>query len=195
MTRGTETVRLSDTAEDSCLMLVRDVRDALASAADPMNRAAAVAERLRPHLRRPGLLTDEQRRGDPDCYRQHILHVEPDGSFSMVGLVWLPGQETRIHDHLCWCATGVYEGEESESTYRLAGDGDGDELVQVGQTVHPRGATSALAPPGDIHRVRNAGDRLAISIHVYGTDITRPGTSIRRTYPQPARRDENGDSL
>jgi 3-mercaptopropionate dioxygenase len=39
---------------------------------------------------------------------------------------------------------------------------------------------SGFVPPGDIHRVRNAGDGAAISIHVYRTDVSRIGTSARR---------------
>ena len=47
------------------------------------------------------------------------------------------------------------------------------------------GAVSGFAPPGDIHRVRNTGDTVAISMHVYGADISRLGTSIRREYALP----------
>jgi predicted metal-dependent enzyme (double-stranded beta helix superfamily) len=41
---------------------------------------------------------------------------------------------------------------------------------------------SGFAPPGDIHRVRNTGDTVAVSMHVYGADISRLGNSIRREY-------------
>ena len=44
---------------------------------------------------------------------------------------------------------------------------------------------SGFAPPGAIHRVRNAGDGTAISIHVYGTDVSRIGMSARRYYDLP----------
>jgi len=44
---------------------------------------------------------------------------------------------------------------------------------------------SGFAPPGDIHRVRNTGDGVAISMHVYGADISRLGNSIRREYILP----------
>lgn len=40
----------------------------------------------------------------------------------------------------------------------------------------------ALCPPGDIHRVGNEGPGTAVSIHVYGADIARVGSSIRRSY-------------
>ena len=47
------------------------------------------------------------------------------------------------------------------------------------------GDVSGFAPPGDIHRVRNAGDETAISIHVSVTDVSRIGSSVRRYYDQP----------
>jgi predicted metal-dependent enzyme (double-stranded beta helix superfamily) len=47
------------------------------------------------------------------------------------------------------------------------------------------GDVSGFAPPGDIHRVRNSGDSEAISIHVYGTDLSRLGSSSRRFYDLP----------
>jgi predicted metal-dependent enzyme (double-stranded beta helix superfamily) len=47
------------------------------------------------------------------------------------------------------------------------------------------GDVTGLAPPGDIHRVRNTGNQTAISLHIYGTDVSRLGSSIRRVYHQP----------
>jgi 3-mercaptopropionate dioxygenase len=63
------------------------------------------------------VLTAEQRLGSPDGYQGHTLHVEPDGSFSIVGLVWRPGQITRIHDHVNWCVLGVIQGVEHEELF------------------------------------------------------------------------------
>jgi predicted metal-dependent enzyme (double-stranded beta helix superfamily) len=45
--------------------------------------------------------------GDPETYKSEVLHSEPDGSFSIVALVWRPGQVTPIHDHVTWCVFGV----------------------------------------------------------------------------------------
>jgi 3-mercaptopropionate dioxygenase len=61
----------------------------------------------------------------------------------------------------------------------------GDGLVRSGESVSLAGDVCGLAPPGDIHRVRNCGDDIALSVHIYGTDITRLGTSVRRTYDIP----------
>ena len=47
------------------------------------------------------------------------------------------------------------------------------------------GESRRNAPPGDIHRDRNVGDTVAISIHVFGTDVGRIGSSVRRHYELP----------
>ena len=62
------------------------------------------------------------------------------------------------------------------------------ELVATADVVSERGEVCGFAPPGDIHRVRNEGPGRAISLHVYGADLSRFGTSVRRVYPQPADR-------
>ncbi|WKX70605.1 cysteine dioxygenase family protein [Streptomyces sp. XD-27] len=165
--------------------LVTEVRAAVDLGLPPDLTAYQVGERLAPHLCAPDLLTEEQRVGDPECYRQHILHAEHDGSFSIVALVWLPGQRTSIHDHVSWGVAGVHEGQESETRYRLVADGGRARLEPTGDVVNPCGSVSAFAPPGDIHRVWNACDGKAISIHIYGADITRLGSSVRRVYECP----------
>jgi 3-mercaptopropionate dioxygenase len=155
--------------------LVDGVRAAVAVHADWADTAQLVAEALRRRLPGPDVLTAEQRLGSPDDYCGHPLHVEPDGSFSIVALVWRHGQVTRIHDHVTWCAFGVIQGTEHEDVF------DAD-LNLVGQSDHQLGEVSGFAPPGDIHRVNNTSETTAISIHIYGTDITRIGSSARRYY-------------
>ena len=155
--------------------LVAGIRTAVETHADWAETAQLVADELRRHLPGPDVLTAEQRLGSPDGYRGHTLHVEPDGSFSIVGLVWRPGQLTRIHDHVTWCAFAVVQGVEHEDLF------DAD-LNLVGQSDNHVGDVSGFAPPGDIHRVHNTAEETAISIHVYGTDVTRIGSSARRYY-------------
>jgi predicted metal-dependent enzyme (double-stranded beta helix superfamily) len=155
--------------------LVDGVRTAVAAHADWPATARLVAEQLRRHLPGPDVLTAEQRRGAPGAYRSHTLHVEPDGSFSIIALVWRPGQMTRIHDHLTWCVFGVIQGVEQEELFD-------DGLRLVGRSDNHAGDVGGFAPPGDIHRVHNTGGTTAISIHVYGTDVTRTGSSVRRFY-------------
>jgi len=165
---------------------VDGVREAVGRGLPPDVTAYLVGERLAPYLGSPDLLTPAQREGHPDRYRQHVLHAEPDGSFSVVALVWLPGQRTGVHDHVSWCVTGVHEGEEHERRYRLVPDGPASRLVAMEDVINPQGAVCGFAPPGDIHRVWNACGTKAISIHVYGADIVRLGSSVRRVYEAPA---------
>jgi 3-mercaptopropionate dioxygenase len=160
----------------SCLSpLVAGIRAAVGSHADWAETAELVADQLRLHLPTPDVLTSAQRLGSPDGYVSHTLHVEPDGSFSIVALVWRPGQVTRIHDHLSWCVFGVIQGVEREELF------DAD-LNVIGRSENHVGDVSGFTPPGDIHRVHNTAETTAISIHVYGTDVTRVGSSARRYY-------------
>jgi predicted metal-dependent enzyme (double-stranded beta helix superfamily) len=155
--------------------LVAGVRSAVEHQADWAETAQLVAEELRRHLPAPDVLTAAQRLGSPDDYCAHDLHVEPGGSFSIIALVWRPGQMTRIHDHVTWCVFGVIQGVEHEELF------DAD-CNLIGRSANHVGDVSGFAPPGDIHRVHNPGEETAISIHVYGTDVTRIGSSARRYY-------------
>jgi 3-mercaptopropionate dioxygenase len=150
--------------------LVTAIRGATARRADWQQTAVLVADQLRPHLPGPEILTADERAGSPDGYVCHTLHTEPDGSFSICALVWRPGQQTPIHDHVTWCVVGVLQGAEYE---------------ELDRRVNEIGDVSGFAPPGDIHRVRNHGADVAISLHVYGADIARLGNSVRRTYDLP----------
>jgi len=152
------------------------VRTAVARHLDWEQTAQHVAAQLRRHLpAAEDVLTPEQRLGDPERYTGHTLHVEPDGSFSIIAIIWRPGQITRIHDHMTWCVFGVLQGTEHEEVF------DAD-LNLIARTQGAVGDVNGFAPPGDIHRVHNTGAETAISIHVYGTDVTRIGSSARRYY-------------
>jgi 3-mercaptopropionate dioxygenase len=163
--------------------LVAGIRAATARRADWAQTAELVADQLRLHLPGPQILTADERAGRPDGYVTHTLHAEPDGSFSVCALVWRSGQQTPIHDHVTWCVVGVVQGAEYEELFALR-DG-GTALQEVGRNVNEAGVVGGFAPPGDIHRVRNHGDDVAISLHVYGADIRRLGSSVRRTYDLP----------
>jgi 3-mercaptopropionate dioxygenase len=155
--------------------LVTGIRTAVARHGDWAQTAQLVADQLRRQLPTPDVLTAEQRLGSPHHYQAHNLHIEPDGSFSILALIWRPGQITRIHDHLTWCVLGVIQGIEHEQLFDT-------DLNLIGASDNHIGHVSGFAPPGDIHRVHNTTDQTAISIHIYGTDLTRVGSSARRYY-------------
>jgi 3-mercaptopropionate dioxygenase len=163
--------------------LVTAVREVVSRHEDWRQTAQLVAGELRRHLPTPEILPAEQRVGDPESYQSHLLYVEPGGAFSIVALVWRPGQVTPIHDHVTWCVFGVLQGVEYEEVFTL--DEKGEFLVQAGDNSNTTGEVSGFAPPGDIHRVRNVGEGTAISLHIYGTDVSRIGSSVRRYYDLP----------
>jgi predicted metal-dependent enzyme (double-stranded beta helix superfamily) len=164
-------------------LVIAAIRRAVRSGGSWQETADRVVAALRGRLPGPGMLPAEKLAGDPGGYQTHLVHVEPDGSFSVVVMVWLPGQQTSIHDHLTWCCTAVLAGTEYEEVYALRGD----HLEIVGRNANPAGTVSGFAPPGDVHRVTNTGDTVAVSMHVYGTDISRVASSVRRVYTLPVR--------
>jgi len=150
----------------------------------------AIGAHLETLLGQDGWLAPEHRVADADNYRQHLLHVSPDRRLSIVALVWLPGQRTPIHDHVSWCVVGVYEGRERETRFRAV-EADGQRwLEQVGSVdAHPGHVEVIVPSVEDIHAVTAVGEGPTISIHVYGADIERLGSSIYRRFDDwPVRR-------
>jgi predicted metal-dependent enzyme (double-stranded beta helix superfamily) len=163
--------------------LIRALDALVASDTDARVIAARAGMLLRPALADPALLEPRHCEPAEDRYRQHVVHVHPTGRYSIVALVWMPGQATPIHDHRCWCVVGVWRGSERETTYDLHGDAGSQSLVARGSAVAEQGDVSVLVPPvEDIHRVENGGTSLAISVHLYGADISVLGSSINRTF-------------
>ncbi|MBA3488107.1 MAG: cysteine dioxygenase family protein [Longispora sp.] len=114
------------------------------------------------------------------------MHIAPDASFSVVALVWLPGQFTPVHDHIAWCVVGTYQGSEEEVRYRMTAQNGKEYLEETEVNVTPPGHAMFIVPPGDIHKVRNSADGQSVSVHVYGADIgLNQTTSIRRCYNHP----------
>jgi predicted metal-dependent enzyme (double-stranded beta helix superfamily) len=69
--------------------------------------------------------------------------------------------------------------------FRIVGQGSARRLVVTERLTNECGSVSGIAPPGDIHQVVNTGSDVAISLHVYGADIARLGSSIRNCYDLP----------
>ena len=154
--------------------LLDGIRDQTSRGLDPRRTALAVADVLRAHLPGIDLLMPEERIGDEHELISHALHTE--AAFSVKAVVWQPGQLTAIHDHVAWCAFAILQGVEYETLYR----DHGDHLTEIGRAANGVGDVSGFAPPGDIHPVHNTGDVTAISLHVYGRDLSRDANAINR---------------
>lgn len=131
------------------------------------------------------LLPAAARRADPLRYTRHLLHADPAGRFTIVALVWGPGQFSPVHGHHAWCAYGVHAGLLTETSFGF--DAASACAVPGRSTQHGAGAVSfAYAGLDDIHKLGNAGDNDALSIHIYGLDGARVGTHVNRLVPVAA---------
>lgn len=156
-----------------------------AARADGAIKPQAVLSAIRGSLVDLELLAEEHRLSNPDNYSRHLVHADPNGLFSILAIVWGPGQGSPVHAHHTWCGVGVYAGELSESHYRVA---PGD--------LHPVETRTVARPAGDscfdsgrdggIHRIVNRCDSLAISIHIYGVGADKITTGVNRIYPMPS---------
>ncbi len=155
---------------------VEQVETLLAGAADEAALAARVAGALGELACERDLLTPEQRCGDADGYTRHLLYADPQGRFSVLALVWLPGQGTPVHGHTAWGAVAVHEGRPTVVLYEY----------EPGYGALPRQDIQCV--PGEVswvragiqypHRICNVSDRPAITLHTYGRDLSRNPTGI-----------------
>ena len=77
--------------------LVRAIRAEVRRGLGWQDTADCVAAALRVSLPDPAeVLPASLRRGDPAGYQSHLLYAEPDGSFSISVMVWMPGQQPMI---------------------------------------------------------------------------------------------------
>lgn len=111
----------------------------------------------------------------PDCYARRLLHRDPAGRYSVVVMVWGPGQETPLHDHAGkWCVECVYKGRVKVDSYRMESE-DEDGLARLTKvtTVHAGvGAAGALIPPFEYHVLANDSDDPSVTVHVYAEELT-----------------------
>ena len=136
-------------------------------------------------LQQDDWLQPDMAQADTRSYQEYLLYSDPQDRFSVVSLVWAPGQSTPIHDHSVWGLTGVLRGSESCQPYSRMSDG---RWVPAGLQIDMLpGDVEAVSPRiGDVHKVWNAlPDQVSISIHVYGGNI---GLVERHSYREDGSR-------
>ena len=112
----------------------------------------------------------------PDCYARRLLHRDPAGRYTAVVMVWDHRQGTPLHDHAgMWCVECVYQGKIRVTSYSVHGGDPETGVVQFEKekAVHAGvGEAGALIPPFEYHVLENALDTPAVTIHVYGGEMT-----------------------
>lgn len=147
--------------------------------ADAMAQAiqAALAEATDP----ADWLPPERRRANHERYARHLLYSDPGERFSILSIVWDPGQKSPIHGHYCWCSVAVYQGELTERWYRESEPG----VPQLVSTTRRRpGTLSFDRGLSGLHRIANESGSTAISLHVYGAGASRINSDVNRVVCQ-----------
>ena len=143
---------------------------------DEIGLPGRVARAVRPLVRRRDWLPESCCEPGDECYRRHLLYSDPAGRFTVLAVVWRPGQGTPVHGHTAWGAVGVYQGNPSVANYRYR---DGQEPVLAGEhRCQPGDVSHVSAGTAHPHRVFNAGNDIAITIHTYGRDLSVDPTAI-----------------
>lgn len=108
-----------------------------------------------------------------DGYARRLLH-RSDLGYTAVVMTWGPGQKTPLHDHAgIWCVEGVVEGRMDVTQFDLIASNGGRYRFEAKGCVHAEvGSAGCLIPPFEYHILANPNDTPAITLHVYGGEMT-----------------------
>ncbi|MEL7061178.1 MAG: cysteine dioxygenase family protein [Acidobacteriota bacterium] len=110
----------------------------------------------------------------PDGYARRLVHHSEPLGYSVVLMVWGPGQGTQLHDHDgSWCVEGVIAGEIEVVQYEAVEQRDDrwhfrpEPAIRAGE-----GTSGSLIPPFEYHTIANPhDDRVAMTLHVYSREL------------------------
>lgn len=115
--------------------------------------------------------------GGAETYTRHLIHADPFGRFSVMLLVWRPGQASPVHGHRAWCAYRVLRGTMTERHYHW---NPATRHAALANTVTREAGDTFSVPAGlrHIHQLSNTGDEVAVSLHVYGVEQHQIATGV-----------------
>lgn len=100
---------------------------------------------------------------DSDQYTRNLMHKSE--KFELLAICWQPGQESPVHGHegeKCW--SRVEMGMLRFTNYRAVPPGDISNFEILSVNV---GNPGYLDGPAEIHKVENAFDHPAVTLHLY----------------------------
>lgn len=140
-------------------------------------RSENVKSVLKHAVERGDRLVEEQYlQPSEDHYARHLLHRDPDGRYSVLVMVWAPGQGTPLHDHNGkWCVECVYQGRNRVTSFeKLREDDARDDVVffeKRNEVVSGFADAGALIPPYEYHILHNDFDEKMVTLHVYDQEL------------------------
>jgi predicted metal-dependent enzyme (double-stranded beta helix superfamily) len=169
--------RASESSGAAIALLASEIYAARRDPAEAMG--ARIKSALAHAARDPDLLGPQQRVPQSGCYARHVLYSDAGGLFTILAIVWAPGQFSAAHAHHTWCGYAVYENPLHETLFRFDPAKAKAEPVRTEVRV-PGYSCYAGAGLDQIHRLGNSGPRPAISIHAYGVERERIATHVNR---------------
>ncbi len=129
-----------------------------------------------------------QELGEGD-YSLYPLYRAEYGRCSLLAVVLRPGKPLPVHNHGSWAVIGVYRGRERDTWFRRLDDGSVPGRARLERRcsfVNEMGTVNVV-PDGEIHSVEALDSAVAVSFHVYGTDIV---LQVRSTFDPEAGTEE-----
>ena len=170
---------------DHLVDALREAREVATSEPDMLWRVRTIAERAvegRAGWLRPSMCEPDPVQG----FGVHVLHEEDNHDLAVMVASWLPQKGTPPHDHGTWAVVAGLEGTERNTAWMRLDDGMREsyaELLPCGDRLLEPGSVIAMRS-GAVHSVRNDGDRISVSLHIYGRHVNH----TRRSQFDPARR-------
>ncbi|MCJ9427660.1 cysteine dioxygenase [Kordiimonas marina] len=160
--------------------------EALTCAVNETDHRAAVASLMRLALPHVGIPDFSDTPVNDGGYARKMLHIHPHGHFSVLAVRWMPGANTPVHGHNAWGCVGVLEGEIGCETYCCREDACECSMAFLSSTGLIRAGAGAVATvganPEGIHRLFNPTEKEAITLHIYGMDLSRDPLAINVPY-------------
>ncbi len=119
-------------------------------------------------------LPADLREHSEDRYARRLLYRSDELGYTVIAMIWGPGQGVPLHDHDgTWCVEGVLEGEIVVTPYELLEQRENDWHFRPSDTIYSHvGSAGSLIPPFEYHTIVNARTSgPAITIHVYGREL------------------------
>ena len=126
----------------------------------------------------PTLLSPAEREPREDRYARHVIHSDAQGRFTILSIVWGPGQFSAPHAHHTWCGYAVRQNSLRETLYAMNTKGKAEPVRT--EPRNPGFSCFAEAGLDQIHKLGNPGGAPAISIHVYGVDHEHISSHVNR---------------
>ena len=112
---------------------------------------------------------------NPERYARRLVHRDPQNRYTVIAMVWNTGQGTPLHDHAgMWCVECVYRGRIRVTSFDLESSPRAEVLTFTPESVvlAGKGEAGHLIPPFEYHMIENPDETAAVTIHVYGGEMT-----------------------